>query len=59
MTALAAAAASYKALAHLKDRGEGTCPDVPLFDFKRFCQLIGFEEVWAFERKWASPSLND
>ena len=20
-----------------------------------FCTLIGFEEVWAFERRWADP----
>jgi 2-methylisocitrate lyase-like PEP mutase family enzyme len=59
MTALAAAAASYEALAHLKEHGEGICPGLPLFDFKRFCQLIGFEEVWAFERKWSSPSPQD
>jgi len=25
----------------------------PLFDFKEFCSLIGFEEVWAFDKKWA------
>lgn len=30
--------------------------DVPandeLFDFNRFCRLIGFEDVWAFEKRW-------
>jgi len=24
-----------------------------LFDFNEFCSLIGFEDVWAFERQWA------
>jgi 2-methylisocitrate lyase-like PEP mutase family enzyme len=24
-----------------------------MFDFKRFCSLIGFEDVWAFEKRWA------
>jgi hypothetical protein len=23
-----------------------------LFNFKEFQSLIGFEDVWAFERKW-------
>jgi hypothetical protein len=25
-----------------------------LFDFKEFCSLIGFEDVWEFERRWAA-----
>jgi hypothetical protein len=25
----------------------------PLYDFNQFCSLIGFKEVWAFERKYA------
>ena len=54
LTALAAAAAAHRALSHLKETGDGASPGVPLFDFGRFCQLIGFEDVWAFERKWAS-----
>ena len=24
-----------------------------LFDFKTFCSMIGFEDVWAFEKAWA------
>lgn len=53
MTSLAAAAAMEKALVHLKETGTSLSPDVPLFNFKEFCSLIGFEEVWAFEKKWA------
>jgi hypothetical protein len=26
---------------------------VELFNFQEFCRLIGFEEVWEFERRWA------
>jgi 2,3-dimethylmalate lyase len=26
----------------------------PLYDFDAFCSLIGFEEVWAFENKYAA-----
>lgn len=50
LTSLAAAAAMEKVLRDLKDNGIGQ-PD-GLFDFSEFCSLIGFEDVWAFERKW-------
>lgn len=53
MTSLAAAAAMESALLNLKQTGTSLSPDVPLFDFKEFCSLIGFEAVWAFDRKWA------
>jgi 2-methylisocitrate lyase-like PEP mutase family enzyme len=51
MTSLAAAAAMEQALVALK--AAGSYADLPLFDFKEFCGLIGFQEVWDFERKWA------
>ncbi|MFZ5704093.1 MAG: isocitrate lyase/PEP mutase family protein [Pseudomonadota bacterium] len=50
LTSLAACAAMEKALIDLKTDGIGQ-PD-GLFDFSEFCSLIGFEDVWAFERKW-------
>ena len=53
MSALAAAAAVDRAYAEMKTVGEASPEKVPLFDFREFCSLIGFEEVWAFERKWA------
>jgi 2-methylisocitrate lyase-like PEP mutase family enzyme len=52
LTSLAAAAAVEDVLRRLKD-GDGSGGDRSLFDFQRFCSLIGFEDVWAFERKWA------
>lgn len=52
LTSLAAAAASHAVLKALKEQGDGSGGDQPLYDFKRFCSLIGFEEVWNFERKW-------
>jgi 2-methylisocitrate lyase-like PEP mutase family enzyme len=58
LTSLVAAAAMRTALRLLK-QGDGSGGDQPLFDFKHFCSLIGFEEVWAFERKWAAPDAND
>jgi 2-methylisocitrate lyase-like PEP mutase family enzyme len=51
MTSLAAAAAMEQALTALKSRGAYS--EVPMFDFKEFCGLIGFQEVWEFERTWA------
>jgi 2-methylisocitrate lyase-like PEP mutase family enzyme len=53
MTSLVAAAAMERALVALKNRGTSQSPDIPLFDFMEFCRLIGFEEVWEFEKKWA------
>lgn len=50
LTSLAAAAAMEKALVDLKEQGIGQ-PD-GLFDFTEFCHLIGFPEVWEFEKKW-------
>jgi 2-methylisocitrate lyase-like PEP mutase family enzyme len=52
MTSLAAAAAYRRSLSALKTTGTCTSEDAELYDFKEFCSLIGFEEVWAFERKW-------
>lgn len=53
LTSLAAIAAMEKALAALRDAGDGEPEDVDLFNFREFCSLIGFEEVWEFERRWA------
>ena len=52
MTALVAAAAIRKSLARLKNEGIGETSQTAMMDFKHFCSLIGFEEVWAFEKKW-------
>ena len=43
--------AMEKGLRALRDTG--CYPNEELFNFKEFCSLIGFEEVWAFERTWA------
>ena len=53
MAALAAAAAIRESLLRLKRDGDCEPADVPMTDFKHFCSLIGFDEVWAFEKKWA------
>jgi 2-methylisocitrate lyase-like PEP mutase family enzyme len=56
MTSLIAAAATEQALLRLKHDGDGQPAEIPIFDFKEFCSLIGFDEVWEFEKKWAPPS---
>jgi 2-methylisocitrate lyase-like PEP mutase family enzyme len=56
MSALAAAAAMRKALKALKESGVGQTDGVEMFDFQDFCRLIGFEEVWAFEKRWAEET---
>jgi 2-methylisocitrate lyase-like PEP mutase family enzyme len=54
-TGLAAAAAAENALRVLKTEGTSNSPNLPLFSFAEFNSLIGFEEVWEFERRWARP----
>lgn len=51
LTSLVACSAMETALRNLKDNGVGE-PD-GLFSFHEFCTLIGFEDVWAFEKQWA------
>ncbi len=55
-TGLAAAAAAENALRILKTEGTSVSPQLPLFSFEAFNSLIGFEEVWEFERRWARPA---
>ncbi len=55
-TGLASAAAAANALAVLKTEGTSDSANLPLFSFAEFNALIGFEEVWDFERRWARPA---
>jgi 2-methylisocitrate lyase-like PEP mutase family enzyme len=55
MTSLVAAAAMERALRALKTQGLSQRPDIPMTDFGEFCELIGFQEVWDFEKRWARP----
>ncbi len=52
-TGLAAAAAAEAVLNLLKNEGTSLSPEVPLFNFSEFNSLIGFDDVWEFERRWA------
>ncbi|MEH6607561.1 MAG: isocitrate lyase/PEP mutase family protein [Pseudomonadales bacterium] len=54
LTSVVAAAAVEDALIKMVQQNGSPEPEgVPIFDFKEFCSLIGFEEVWEFEKKWA------
>ncbi len=51
---LAATAALERAYTLLRDNGDSTrLPKDQSYGFQRMCELMGFPEVWEFERKWA------
>lgn len=56
LTGLSAAAAVEHALNMLKSGESSASPHLNLFDFNEFNQLIGFQQVWDFEAKWAGES---
>lgn len=49
---LAAAAALERAYAHLRQHGDSTAIGES-YGFKRMTELMGFPEVWDFEKRWA------
>lgn len=53
MTSLVAASAMESALMRLKKDGLSQVPEIPMYEFSEFCELIGFKEVWDFEKRWA------
>ncbi len=59
ITGLAAAHAVENALKVFSEEGTSNSPSLPLFPFSEFNSLIGFEEVWAFERRWARPTTGE
>lgn len=51
---LAAAAALERAFSHLKQHGDSNAlPPAESYGFGRICELMGFPEVWEFEKQWA------
>ncbi len=50
---LAAGAAMRSLFGHIKETGSSVGAPVELYDFKAFSRLMGFEQVWEFEKKWA------
>jgi 2-methylisocitrate lyase-like PEP mutase family enzyme len=56
MTALAAAAATQAALRNLKQTGTSLDDGIPLFSFKQMCSLLGFDEIYEQDARWADFS---
>jgi len=53
---LAVAAAAERVYTHLKTTGTSTgLPPTDSYGFARMCDLMGFPEVWDFEKQWARP----
>jgi 2-methylisocitrate lyase-like PEP mutase family enzyme len=50
---LAMGAAVRKIYEHIQKTGSSIGVPVPLDDFKEFSKLMGFQQVWDFEKKWA------
>jgi 2-methylisocitrate lyase-like PEP mutase family enzyme len=51
---LAAAAALERVYGHLKEQGDSNAlPASESYGFGRICELMGFPEVWEFDRTWA------
>ena len=50
---LAMGAAVQSVYQHLMNEGSTSNATTPLYDFKDFSRLMGFDEVWDFEKKWA------
>ena len=54
MTALVAAAAAQTALRMLKRTGISQNKGVDLFSFSEMCSLLGFDEVYEQDSRWAA-----
>lgn len=50
---LAMGAAVRSAYAYLEENGSSAGFQTPLYDFKQFSLLMGFQNVWDFEKQWA------
>ncbi|MXY38496.1 MAG: isocitrate lyase/PEP mutase family protein [Rhodospirillaceae bacterium] len=50
---LAAGEALRRVYAQIRETGSSIGTSAPLYDFQDFSRLMGFEDVWEFEKKWA------
>ncbi|MDH3715239.1 MAG: isocitrate lyase/PEP mutase family protein [Gammaproteobacteria bacterium] len=54
-TAFLAMGATMEAVyAHLSETGSSLGLQTPLYDFREFSVLMGFDQVWEFEKRWAA-----
>jgi 2-methylisocitrate lyase-like PEP mutase family enzyme len=49
---MAATAAMDRVYRHILETGSSTNLDVPLFPIQDMHELMGFEAVWDFDKKW-------
>jgi len=56
MCALSAMASIDHALHYLKDEGTSPDPAQPIFEFKQTWDLLGFDDIWEFEARWAKDN---
>lgn len=56
---LAFGAAMRSVYGHIREHGSSAGLTTPLDDFKRFSKLMGFQDVWDFEKKWAGAEEGD
>lgn len=55
---LAVAASLERVYSHLKQTGDSTgLPAQETYGFKRMCELMGFQDVWDFEKRWAREEV--
>ncbi len=52
LTAMTAMTTMETALRRLKENGDSTHPDLPVFDFKRACRLLGFGDYRELAERW-------
>jgi 2-methylisocitrate lyase-like PEP mutase family enzyme len=50
-----ACGAMAQALQHLQAHGTTAGTPAPTFNMNQLHELMGFPEVWAFEKRWAQP----
>jgi len=55
---LAAGAALESIYRTLRDEGSSVNAHAPLYEFGKFTQLMGFEEVWAFDKRHADQEMS-
>jgi 2-methylisocitrate lyase-like PEP mutase family enzyme len=54
LTAMTAMTTMETTLRHLKDTGDSAHPELPNFDFKRACRILGFDDYRELQERWKS-----
>lgn len=52
LTAMTAMTTMETALRHLKETGDSSHPDLPVYDFRKACRLFGFDDYRELARRW-------